>query len=57
MVEDKKPGRKDYESDDPASRANVVIAIDTIDLFAPDTEGCLGEMEKKKIPVDGDNSL
>jgi hypothetical protein len=51
LVEDKKPGRKDYESDDPASRANVVIAIDTIDLFAPDTEGFVGEMEKKKIPV------
>jgi len=30
----------------------VVIAIDTIDLFAPDTEGFVGEMEKKKIPVD-----
>ena len=51
MVEDKETGRKDYESDNPASRTNVVIATDSIDLFAPDTEGCLGEMEKKKIPV------
>ena len=57
MVEDKETGRKDYESDNPASRTNVVIATDTIVLFAPDTEGCLGEMEKKKIPVGGDNSL
>ena len=57
MVEDKEPGRKDYDSDNPASRTNVVIATGSIDLFAPDTEGCLGEMEKKKIPVDGDNSL
>jgi len=52
LVEDKEPGRKDYESDNPASRTNVVIATDSIDLFALDTEGCLGEMEKKKIPVD-----
>ena len=57
MVEDKKPGRENYESDDPASRTNVVIAIGTIDLFAPDTEGCLGELEKKKIPIGRDDSL
>jgi len=55
LVEDKKSGqpagRKNYESDNPESRTNVVIAIDTIDLFALDTEGCLGKMEKKKIPI------
>jgi len=51
LVEDKKPGRENYESDDPASRTNVVIATDFIGLFALDSEGCLGDMEKKTPPI------